>query len=66
VPAWAVPGESGRWTLRCHETMGGRGGLSLDLADGLAATPVDLRGEPADVAADAISPYELRSFCVAR
>ncbi|MEO0963971.1 MAG: glycoside hydrolase family 38 C-terminal domain-containing protein [Planctomycetota bacterium] len=64
VPAWAVPDDAGGWTLRLHETLGGRGRLELRLADGLDASEVDLRGETKPVQDDAIHPYQLRSLRV--
>ncbi|MEM6394246.1 MAG: glycoside hydrolase family 38 C-terminal domain-containing protein [Planctomycetota bacterium] len=62
VPAWAVPGDNGNWTLRLHETLGSRGPLGIRLAEGLTAQHVDLRDLPVDAPLDTVSPYQLRSL----
>ena len=67
IPASAVPGDGGSWTLRLHETMGQRGTATLRLKDGRAATRVDLLGETlADVTDGAIEfePYQIVSVRV--
>jgi len=69
VPAWAKPAKDG-WVLRLHETLGRRGRVSLDLAEGYTATQVDLQGRPAQSPPlDAepildISPYQLVSVVI--
>ncbi|MEM1212531.1 MAG: glycoside hydrolase family 38 C-terminal domain-containing protein [Planctomycetota bacterium] len=61
IPAWAVPEHAGGWTLRMHETLGSRGSLRVQLAEGRGSRGVDLRGEAALDADTDISPYQLRS-----
>ncbi|MEO0587100.1 MAG: glycoside hydrolase family 38 C-terminal domain-containing protein, partial [Planctomycetota bacterium] len=65
VPAWAVPDADGGWTLRAHETLGGRGRVAVRLADEGSAKPVDLRGETVERDAASIGPYELLSWRMA-
>ena len=64
VPAWAVPGGEGGWTLRLHETLGGRGTLCPHLDSGRSATATDLRGRPLPTAGPSIrvKPYTLHSL----
>lgn len=45
VPAWAEPVEGG-WVLRLHETLGRRGNVTVGVAAGAKAQPVDLLGQP--------------------
>lgn len=66
IPAWAVPGEAGVWTLRLHETLGSRGPLGVQLADGLTAQEVDLKGQPTSKPSGNVSPYQLRSLQIDR
>ncbi|MGJ3241750.1 MAG: alpha-mannosidase [Opitutales bacterium] len=68
-PAWAKPAEAadGSWILRCHETDGRRGAVTLDLAEGWRAEAVDLLERPLDRQPDRTGlyrfrPYELVSF----
>ncbi len=64
VPAWAKPHPDGSWTLRLHETLGGRGAYQTRLADGLKAVPTDLRDEPLPDASavNEVTPYTLHSL----
>ncbi|MEM6332293.1 MAG: glycoside hydrolase family 38 C-terminal domain-containing protein [Planctomycetota bacterium] len=63
VPAWAVPNAKRRdWTLRLHETLGGRGSVKLHLTTGLASENVDLRNTPDSANANDVTPYQLRSL----
>ena len=64
IPAWAKPHDDGSWTLRLHETLGGRGPYKLHLVDGLSITPTDLRGHqlPDPLIPLRASPYTLQSL----
>jgi alpha-mannosidase len=67
VPAWAKPLGDGRWTLRLHETLGGRGPLQLALREPWHRTATDLRDQPLDPPRlDEVSPYQLLSLRIER
>jgi alpha-mannosidase len=64
VPCWAKPAADGKgWILRLHETMGRRGKVRLQLAQGLQAFKTDLSEKSGESVVEAtVSPYELISF----
>jgi alpha-mannosidase len=69
-PTWAQPLSPGRWVLRLNETLGRRGQVRVQLAEGWRATQVDLRalqvGDGREVEQLAYTPYALLSLLIER
>lgn len=69
VPAWAKPVAKGEWILRLHETLGQRGKIRLNLAEGWQASLTDLsevQGESLKDNTLAYGPYQLLSVRIKR
>lgn len=68
IPAWAKPVGRRMWLLRCHETMGQRGRVTLRLAPGWIACRADPDEKPAGrpVRTFSFRPYEIVSLILSR
>lgn len=76
IPAWCKPADAANdgYTLRLHETLGRRGQTILELAPGLVAKPVDLKGDDVDHTTTAdgdrvlidFKPYQIISLRIRR